>query len=165
VDRDRRAQFERAALPLSGALYRAALALARNDADAQDLVQETYFRAYRSYHTYASDDNFKAWMMTILRNVWLDACRRRRQEASMPADAEPAAPDAGPAVDLNAALPDDLKRAFDALSPAHQLLVLMVDLQSMTYREAAAVLNCPIGSVMSGLHNARRKMREFLSRR
>jgi RNA polymerase sigma-70 factor (ECF subfamily) len=160
---ERRRQFEEAITPLLDGLYRAALALSGRDADAQDLVQEACLRAYRRFHTYARDENFKAWMYTILRNVWLDACRRRSLEAAVPVDAEPASKEPPVPVNLDEALPDDLRRAFHALSPAHQLLVLLVDLETFSYAEAASILAIPIGSVMSGLHNARKRMRSELA--
>jgi RNA polymerase sigma-70 factor (ECF subfamily) len=160
---DRRRRFEEAALPLADGLYRAALALARNDADAQDLVQETLLKAYRGFHTYAQDDNFKAWLFVILRNAWLDHCRRRRIEPAIPVDADPPASSPAEPFDPDRALPDDLRRAFASLSPAHQLLLVLCDIEGFTYRETAAVAGCPIGTVMSGLHNARKKMRAALT--
>ena len=163
-DADRRRQFEEAIVPLLDGLHRAAMALTRRDADAQDLVQEACLRAYRSFHTYARDENFKAWLYVILRNAWLDLCRKRRVEAVMPLDVEPASAEPPAPADLDRALPDDLRRAYQSLSPAHQLLVTLVDIESFSYAEAAAVIGCPIGSVMSGLHNARKRLRAALAR-
>ena len=170
---DRRAKFEEAALPFAGALHAAAIALCRREADAGDLVQETYLRAWRGYHTYERDENLKAWLLVILRNAWIDLCRKRRQEPVLPIDAEAAGPvadppapeEAPPALDPERLFPDDLRRAFGSLSPGHRLLVQLCDIHSMSYAEAAAVLGCPIGSVMSGLHNARKKLRALLAGR
>ncbi len=163
-DAERRRQFEEAIPPLLDGLYRAAMALTRRDADAQDLVQEACLRAYRSFHTYTRDENFKAWIFVILRNAWLDQCRRRRAEAVVPLDVEPASAAPPVPLDLDRTLPDDLRRAYQALSPAHQLLLTLVDIESFTYEEAAAVIGCPIGTVMSGLHNARKRLRDALGR-
>ena len=160
---DRRRQFEESAQPLADGLYRAALALARNDADAQDLVQETLLKAYRGFHTYARDDNFKAWLFVILRHAWLDPCRKRKLEPALPVDADPPAAAPAEPLDLDRALPDDLRRAFASLKPAHQVLLILCDIEGFTYREAAAVIGCPIGTVMSGLHNARKKLRAGLT--
>ena len=159
---DRRRQFEESAQPLLDGLYRAALALARNDADAQDLVQETLLKAYRGFHTYSRDDNFKAWLFVILRNAWLDHCRKRKLEPVLPVDVDPPAGAPAEPLDLERTLPDELRRAVASLKPAPQVLLILCDIEGFTYREAAAVVGCPIGTVMSGLHNARQKLRAGL---
>lgn len=156
-----RADFARRVLPLERDLYFGALALAGNEADALDLVQDALLRAWRGFATYARDENLKAWLFTILRHAWTDRCRRRRLEPA-PLDPEievpsPAAPDAR--------YSDEILRALRALSPSHQLLVLLCDVESLSYKEIAAALDIPIGSVMSGLHNARRKLRDLLAPR
>lgn len=165
ADPDRRRRFEDAALPLADGLFRAARALAGSDADAEDLVQETYLHAWRGFSSYSRDDNFKAWMYVILRHAWLDRCRRRRVEPSLPLDAEPVAPAPATAIDLERLLPDELHRALESLPPTHRLMVLLCDVESFSYREIAGILGCPIGTVMSGLHNARRRMRQSLASR
>lgn len=153
-----RAEFERLVLPLQDSLYFAALALTRHEADALDLVQETLLKAWRGFGSFNRGDNVKAWAFTVLRHAHVDRCRRRRLE---PVRLDPeidlqAAPSA-PA--FEAALPDDLLRALRSLSPAHQWLLLLCDIEGLSYREIADVLSCPIGSVMSGLYNARAQMR------
>lgn len=159
---ERRARFEELALPLAGALHHAALALTGRDAEARDIVQEAYLRAWRSFHTYVRDDNFKAWIFLILRHAWIDSCRKRNLDPVLDPPVEPAAPGPPAPVDLDAVADDDLRRAFSSLASTHRLLVLLCDLQSMSYREAAMILGIPIGSVMSGLHHARRHLRRAL---
>jgi RNA polymerase sigma-70 factor (ECF subfamily) len=162
VDRSR---FETKALPLQRDLYFAAMTLAKNESDALDLVQETYLRAFRSFATYRDDQNFRGWMLTILRNAWLDHCRRRTLAPALvppEADALPA-PAMAPAGSLEEALPDDILRALKSLTPAHQLILLLVDIERLSYQETADVLGVPIGSVMSGLHNARVRLRDAVA--
>jgi RNA polymerase sigma-70 factor (ECF subfamily) len=156
-----REDFERRVLPLERDLFFGARALTGRDADALDLLQETLLRAWRGFATYARDENLKAWLFTILRHAWTDRCRRHRLEpASL--DPEIDVPSAPPP---DARLPDELLNALRSLSPSHQLLVLLRDVEGLSYKELARTLDIPIGSVMSGLHNARRKLREKLEGR
>ncbi|MBI2930767.1 MAG: sigma-70 family RNA polymerase sigma factor [Planctomycetes bacterium] len=163
----RRVRFERLALPLEKDLYYAALALTRHEADAVDLVQETYLRAYRGFDTYRTDDNIKGWMFRILHNAYIDHCRRRRLEPALAElDSEPVDQPAPPSSSrLEDVLSDDVLRAMQSLSPAHQILIQLADIESLTYQEIADILERPIGSVMSGLHNARTRLRVALEKR
>ncbi len=152
-------KFERLSLPLKSELYRGARALAGNDADALDLTQETYLRAWRAFPEYREDHRFRAWLFTILRHAHVDLCRRRKtQPATVDPGGlpEPAAP--APA----GAIPEDLQSALARLRPAHHLLLLLRDVQGFTYAEIAEILDWPPGTVMSGLHNARRELRRQL---
>jgi RNA polymerase sigma-70 factor (ECF subfamily) len=166
MDRSR-AEFERRVLPLELDLYAGALALAGQEADALDLVQETLLRAFRSFASFDRGENLKAWLFTILRNAFLDRCRRKRlePEALAPGTPLPAAPGPEPPPSLEDALPDELLASLRSLSPSHQLLLLLCDIEGLRYREIAGVLDWPIGSVMSGLHNARTRLREALLKR
>ncbi len=158
-----RADFERLVLPLQDDLFHAALAMTRREADALDLVQDALLKAWRSAASFNRGDNLKAWLFTILRNAYLDRCRARRLEPVALEDAgDPPAP-ATPLPAFEEALPDELLRALRELSPAHQLLLQLCDLEGLSYKEIADVLGCPIGSVMSGLHNARTRLREKLT--
>ena len=156
-----RADFEGRVLPLERDLYFGALALTGNEADALDLVQDALLRAWRGFATYARDENLKAWLFTILRHAWTDRCRRRRLE---PVSLDPEIDLPSPGVP-DARYSDEILRALRALSPSHQLLVLLCDVDGLSYKEIAAALGIPIGSVMSGLHNARRKLRALLEAR
>lgn len=155
-----REEFERRVLPLERALFFGARALCGRDADALDLVQDTLLRAWRGFATYARDENLKAWLFTILRHAWTDRCRRRRLEP-FPLDPDYDAPSPAP---RDEDLPDELLRALRSLSPSHQMLVLLRDVEGLSYKEVAGAMGIPIGSVMSGLHNARMKLREKLER-
>lgn len=154
-----REEFERRVLPLERDLFFGARALTGRDADALDLLQETLLRAWRGFATYARDENLKAWLFTILRHAWTDRCRRQRLEP-LPLDPEVDVP-SSPAAETR--LPDELLNALRSLSPSHQLLVLLRDVEGLSYKEIAETMGIPIGSVMSGLHNARRKLRETLA--
>lgn len=161
-----RARFERLALPLQRDLHFGALALAKSEPDALDLVQETFLRAYRSFSTYRDDQNFRGWMFTILRNAYLDDCRRRRiAPVILQLDAgSQDAPTSSPLGAVSDALSDNVLRALHSLSAAHRLVLLLVDVEHLSYREAADALGCPIGSIMSSLHNARGRLRDALAK-
>ncbi len=161
-----RDRFERLVGPLQGELRFMARAIARQESDALDLVQETLIKAWRSFGSFVPGTNFKAWIFTILRHAYLDLCRSRRLQ---PASLDPAldlpgplpTPDPSTIADV---LPDDLLQALRTLPPAHQVLILLCDHQGLRYREIADVLGCPIGSVMSGIHNARGRLKEALKK-
>ncbi len=160
-----REDFERQALPLQNDLYFVALALSRNENDALELVQETFLKALRGFAGFRpTGGGLKAWLFTILRNAYLDRCRTRREQPLSLEEVEE--PFAGPdAVDLplDDLLPDDLLRALRSLSPRHRILILMADIEGMAYKEISGALGCPMGSVMSGLHNARARLRASLT--
>lgn len=152
-----REEFERLAGPLLPGLYYAARAFAPNAAD--DLLQETLLKAWRGFGGYRRGTNFRAWLATILRHAAVDRARAIRLEP-LPLD-ETRLADA-PAVD--AALPEDVEAALAKLPAMHRVLVVLCDVQGLKYREIADALDIPIGTVMSGLHAARAKLREYLAR-
>lgn len=161
-----RARFEQLLLPLQNDLFYAALAFARNEPDALDLVQETAFRAYRAFAQYRPGTNFRAWVFTIMRNLHIDLARRRRFEPVSLDGMEGFTPEAAETADapIDEALPDEMLRAIRALPPGQQLLILFSDVQALPYKEIASILRCPIGTVMSGLHAARKRLREAFAR-
>jgi len=155
-------RFERLSVPLQADLYRAARALTSSDADALDLLQDTYLKALRAFPSYREEQHFKAWMFTILRHVHVDRCRRRRLEPGL------IEPDAGPLVEAPEpradALPEEVGAALSRLRPSHHVLLLLREVQGFSYREIAEILGIPPGSVMSGLHHARHALRVELAR-
>ncbi len=156
---EERFRFERLTLPLKNEIYRGARALTGNDADALDLVQEAYLRAWRAFGSYREDKRFRPWLFTILRHAHVDICRRRRLQ---PATSDPGELPEPAAPQITGQIPEDLSAALARLSPAHHLLLLLREVQGFSYAEIAEVLDWPVGSVMSGLHHARRKLRELL---
>jgi RNA polymerase sigma-70 factor, ECF subfamily len=171
----KRALFEREALPHLDAIYSAALHLARNRDDATDLVQETILRAYRFFHQFSPGTNCRAWLLTILYNAFRNGYRRsiREQAAASAAeferqiDAEAASGDPvqnNPEhVVLGNLLDHEIETALDRLPEEFRAAILLVDLEELSYCEAARVLDVPIGTVRSRLSRGRSMMRRALS--
>jgi RNA polymerase sigma-70 factor (ECF subfamily) len=160
--------FARHVLPEIDVLYRVALSLTRNAADAEDVVQETLIRAYRSIERF-DGRHPRAWLLTILRNANVNRTRRRRP--SLFADPEEGrrqleagAPEPSAEEEATVDLFDDaVAAALDRLPPRFRQIVDLVDLDGLSYQETADVLEIPIGTVMSRLHRARRRMRGQLA--
>ncbi len=151
-------EFEAELVPHAGALLRLARRMSRSDAD--DLVQETYVRALAARHRYTPGTNGRAWLMRILCNLAISESRRRARDERMRSRvlARSIAPVVEPPAE---AVIDDaaLGRALEALAPAERRLIELADVDELSYREIAATLACPIGTVMSRLHRARRRLR------
>ena len=166
-------EFDRVALVHLDALYHVALRLTRNRAEAEDVVQETCLRAFRSFHRFNPGTNCRAWLFTILRNVFLNRVRTRGREVL---EAETAGVDqVETAADthvggnpeeqlLQTVLHGDVDRALAALPLAFREAVMLVDIEGLTYREVAEVIGCPIGTVMSRLSRGRALLRRTLVR-
>jgi RNA polymerase sigma-70 factor (ECF subfamily) len=164
--------FESVALPHLPAVARVARALARDAADADDLVQETFLRALRHWHTFVPGSDCKRWLATICRNVFLAQRQRARVvttvedetlEAYASADAHRAARAAGleelfDRLDLGPAI----RNAMAALDPAFRDVVALYDLEGFTYEEIAELLAIPLGTVRSRLYRARRLLQQSL---
>ena len=171
AERDR--QFEREALPWLDDVYRFALSLTRDDADAEDVVQETFLRAYRSWDTFQLGSDGRRWLFTICRNVFLRSKERERPQVDI-ADAEAEASAAIYAhtsakqtgvvdalltqIDLQPAL----KSALDALQEPFRSAVLLVDVEDQSYETAAQILDVPVGTVRSRLFRGRRLLQDAL---
>jgi RNA polymerase sigma-70 factor (ECF subfamily) len=165
VDRDQR--FEVELLPQLRPLFAAAYRMTGNAHDAEDLVQETFLRAYRAIDRYQAGSNARAWLLTILQRVRTDAFRRRQRR---PRTVE--LPDAGseiaavpPPQDALASGYEDLERALAALPESLRSAVVLRDLQELSYAEIAAVLGVPVGTVMSRIHRGRALLRAALAAR
>jgi RNA polymerase sigma-70 factor (ECF subfamily) len=158
--------FERVVLPHLDAVYDLALRLTASRDDAQDLVQETVLRALASFATFDGAGSVRAWLFTILRNGarnrWRDAARHPAEPLQGDAlEVEPA--DAAP--DWRRFSTEDLEALLPRLSPAAREIVVLRDLHGMSYKDIAAVLDCPVGTVMSRLHRGRVELRRlFLAR-
>jgi len=165
-------EFEAAALVHLDALFRSALRLTQNRAEAEDIVQDTWLRAFRSFHRFDPGTNCRAWLFTILRNVFLTRRRRATQEAvgesALPDDAWQSATDTDTLIRhpedalLRSVVHGDVDRALRELPLAHREVVILADLEGLTYKEIAQVVACPIGTVMSRLSRGRAQLRRRL---
>ena len=155
-------------------MYHAALRLTRNRAEAEDVVQDAVLRAFRAFDTFDRATNCRAWLLTILRNVFLNRERRQGREVL---DADLTSIDVTGHVEadwpagrdpedeyLHTVLHGDVDRALGALPFAYREAVILADLEGLTYKEVAQVLDCPVGTVMSRLSRGRALLRQALIR-
>jgi len=162
------AAFDRYVVPELETLYRVAAAITREHAEAEDLVQDTLIRAYNSIDRF-DGAHPRAWLLTILRNTNVSRNRRRRPGLLADPDrivelAEPAPAGTGPELEAMAAVFDErVEAAFFSLPEDQQVAVRMVDVNGLSYREAADVLGVPIGTVMSRLHRGRKRIKRKLA--
>jgi RNA polymerase sigma-70 factor (ECF subfamily) len=159
-----RERFEREAVPEMRRLRAAARALTRNAADAEDLVQETYLRAFRAFASYATDTNIRGWLFTILYRARADALRkagRRVKTVALAGDVRALVPPH----DAVAARRQEVSRALAALPDAFRTAVLLRDVQDFSYEEIGRILAIPLGTVMSRIHRGRRLLRRSLGER
>ena len=159
----REERFEREAIPQMRRLFAAAYGLTRNPADAEDLVQETYLRAFRTFDAYTPDTNIRAWLFTILYRARTDSLRKAgRSPRTIQLVEDGPAPALAPPQDALARGQEEIKRAFDALPAAFRAAVLLRDMQDFSYQEIAEILSVPIGTVMSRIHRGRGLLRRSL---
>jgi RNA polymerase sigma-70 factor (ECF subfamily) len=173
----RRERFERDAMPLMPSLYSAALRLTRNPADAEDLVQEAYLRAYRGFGGFTPGTNLKAWLYRILTNTFINNYRKKQRqpvtilEEEIPdwylydhlADGSSGGETASAEAQVLERMPDeDVQAALDALPEAFRMAVWLADVEGFAYKEIAEILGIPIGTVMSRLHRGRKSLEKML---
>ena len=170
-----RARFAEMAMEHMPALYTAALRMTRNPADAEDLVQETYLKAYRAFDSFSAGTNLKAWLYRILTNTYINSYRaaKRRPEVSDVEDVEDLylyhrlAPGDGTRSAEEEALAgftdDEVKAAIEALPESFRIAVLLADVEGFSYKEIAEITEVPIGTVMSRIHRGRRALQKTLA--
>lgn len=169
-----RARFERDVLPLLPNLYGAALRLTRNPQDADDLVQETYLRAFRGFAGFQEGTNLRAWMYRILTNTFINSYRKKQREPVTVGDDEiedwylydklgASGVEASAETEVLEKIPDeDVQRALEELPENFRMAVLLADVEGFSYKEIAEILGIPIGTVMSRLHRGRKALQKRL---
>jgi RNA polymerase sigma-70 factor (ECF subfamily) len=173
-NQDLEARFEAEALPLLNGMYSAAFRLTRNAADAEDLIQETFLRAYRGFHQFQEGTNLKAWLYRILMNTFINSYRKKQREPQTISDDEVedwylyskmAERGAEPSAEASVieSLPDeDVQEALSSLPEQFRVAVLLADVEGFSYKEIADITGVPIGTVMSRLHRGRRALEKRL---
>jgi RNA polymerase sigma-70 factor (ECF subfamily) len=174
VTEDLEARFETEAMPYIDGMYSAAYRLTRNAADAEDLVQETFLRAYRGFHQFEPGTNLKAWLYRILMNTFINIYRKKQREPQTISDdevedwylyskmveggAEPSAE-----AEVLEKIPDeDVQEALMSLPEQFRTAVLLADVEGFSYKEIAEIMDVPIGTVMSRLHRGRKALEKRL---
>ncbi|MDO4822007.1 MAG: sigma-70 family RNA polymerase sigma factor [Rothia sp. (in: high G+C Gram-positive bacteria)] len=176
TDAERKARFEREALMYVDQLYAAALRMARNPQDAEDLVQEAYMKAFSAFHQYKPGTNLKAWLYRILTNTYINVYRKRQREpyqanTDTVEDWQLARAGAHDSKGLPSAenealahLPDsDIKEALQSIPEDFRMAVYYSDVEGFSYKEISEIMDTPIGTVMSRLHRGRKLLRDKLT--
>jgi RNA polymerase sigma-70 factor (ECF subfamily) len=176
TETERTRRFESDALQYLDQLYAAAMRMTRNPADAEDVVQETFAKAYASFHQFTPGTNLKAWLYRILTNTYINSYRKKQREPQLSdgesvEDWQLARAESHTSSGLKSAetvalenLPDsDVKDALQQLAPDFRLAVFLADVEGFSYKEIAEIMGTPIGTVMSRLNRGRTQLRKLLA--
>ena len=169
--------FGSQAMPYLDSLYNTAYRMTRSAEDAEDLVQETYFKAYKYYDKFEEGTNLKAWLFKILKNTFINNYRKKKLEPRSVDFAEiedsferivrrdNAETGGDPEAEyFHGVLDDDVKKALDSLPYDYRMVVILADLEDFSYKEIAEILDCPVGTVMSRLYRGRKLLEKALLR-
>ena len=172
----RRARFERDAMQYVDQLYAAALRMARNPADAEDLVQETYLKAFNAFDSFKQGTNLKAWLYRIMTNTYINSYRKKQRQPQQAfgedvEDWQLARAEQHTSTGLRSAEMDALDRmpdsvvtqAMEQLAPDFRMAVYLADVEGFSYKEIASIMGTPIGTVMSRLNRGRTQLRALLA--
>lgn len=177
---DKKATFESEAMPYMSALYGMALKYTHNETEAEDLVQDALIKAYNSFDSYEEGTNCRAWLFRILTNTFINKYRRKKRERayidrvvseSVNSNELTAAPADHPLETFEGAMPtdesfafsDEIVHALNTVSPDFKSIVILADLQDMSYKEISEKLHIPLGTVMSRLFRGRQMLKKTLS--
>jgi RNA polymerase sigma-70 factor (ECF subfamily) len=172
---DRNLRFERDALVFMDPLYAAALRYTKNPEDARDLVQDTYLKAFNSFHQFEEGTNLRAWLYRVLTTTFINSYRKDQRRPQLAAGeledwqiaaAQTHTSDLGKSAETEALenLPDsDIKRALHEIPEEFRMAVYLADVEGFSYKEIAEIVNVPAGTVMSRLHRGRKLLREKLT--
>lgn len=168
-------RFEDEALPLLNQLYGGALRMTRNPPDAEDLVQETYLKAYKAFHSFKQGTNLKAWLYRIMTNTYINSYRKKQRQPVQQlteeiTDYQLYTTSSHDSTGLESAevlalenLPNsDIVDALNQLSDDYRLVVYLADVEGLAYKEIAEAMGTPLGTVMSRLHRGRKQLRGLL---
>jgi RNA polymerase sigma-70 factor, ECF subfamily len=171
--RTSQSDFEREVMPHLQALYGVALRMTKSEGDAEDLVQDAILRAYRFWDGFEAGSNCRAWLMRILTNVFRNRYREKAREQEILGEAEVSSANVGQFVgaaprDAESALfgrmlSRDVEKALETLPPEFRLPVILADLEDLSYKEIADIMECPAGTVMSRLYRGRKMLQKQLS--
>ena len=175
LDQDAKARFAEEAMPLLDQLYGGALRMTRNPQDAEDLVQETYLKAYKNFDSFTPGTNLKAWLYRIMTNTYINSYRKKQRRpletsADEVTDYQLYSSSSHDSTGLESAEVEALKampnsrisEALNALNEDYRMVVYYADVEGLAYKEIADVLDIPMGTVMSRLHRGRKQLRGML---
>ncbi|HWC64501.1 MAG TPA: sigma-70 family RNA polymerase sigma factor [Thermoanaerobaculia bacterium] len=169
--------FDSQTMPYVDSLYNTAYRMTGNSQDAEDLVQETFFKAYKYYDKFEEGTNLKAWLFKILKNTFINNYRKKKLEPKSvefsdiedsfekivrnDPDEQPLDPESKY---LAGIMDEGVKKALEALPPDYRMVVILADLEDVSYKEIAEILECPVGTVMSRLYRGRKLLEKALMR-